>query len=55
MHEECGCEPSISCNCQPHGRHFMTKEEKIKHLENYAQELKKEIEAVNEHIKEMRS
>jgi hypothetical protein len=52
---ECGCEPSMGCHIQPHGRHFLTKEEKIKQLENYAEELKKEIAAVDERIKELRS
>jgi hypothetical protein len=51
---ECDCELS-DCPRQPHGRHFFTKEEKIEHLENYAEELKKEIAAVNERIKELKS
>jgi hypothetical protein len=52
---ECGCEASIGCHPQPHGRRFLTKEEKIKRLEDYAEELKKEIAAVEERIKEVRS
>jgi len=52
---ECGCESSMWCHGQLHGRHFLTKEEKIKQLENYAEELKKEIAAVNERIKELKS
>ncbi len=55
MSGECGCEPSIGCYTQLHGRHFLTKEEKIKLLENYAEELKKEIVAVDERIKELRT
>jgi len=38
----------------PYGRHFLTKEEKIKRLESYAEELKKELSAVEERIKELR-
>jgi membrane protein involved in colicin uptake len=52
---ECGCETSTRCEGQPHGRRFLTKEEKIKKLENYAEELKKEIAAVDERIKELKS
>jgi len=52
---ECGCESSMCCQGQPHGRRFLTKEEKIKRLENYAEELKKEIAAVDERIKELKS
>lgn len=51
---ECNCE-SLDCHAQPHGRRFLTKEEKIKRLENYAEDLKKEIAAVEERIKEMKS
>jgi len=36
-------------------RRFLTKQEKIKRLEEYAEELKKEIEAVEDKIKEMKS
>jgi hypothetical protein len=36
-------------------RRFLTKEEKIKKLEEYAQELKNELAAVQEHIKELRT
>jgi len=46
---------SNGCHGQLHGRHFLTKEEKIKQLENYVEELKKKIAAVNEHIEELRS
>ena len=52
---ECGCEPSMCCHGQPHGRRFLTKEEKIRQLEDYADELKKEIAAVDERIKELKS
>jgi len=36
-------------------RRFLTKEEKIKKLENYAQELKNELAAVQERIKELKA
>ena len=52
---EYGCETPMCCHGQLHGRHFLTKEEKIKQLENYVEELKKEIAAVNEHIEELKS
>jgi hypothetical protein len=55
MSEECCCQPTGNCNGRSHGRQFLTKEEKIKHLETYAEELKKEIVAVDERIKELRS
>jgi hypothetical protein len=45
----------MCCHGQPHGRRFLTKEEKIKRLENYAEELKKEIAAVDERIKKLKS
>ena len=54
MCEDCCCETSTSCH--GHGRRFLTKEEKIKNLENYVDELKKkEITAVNERIKNLKS
>lgn len=55
MNEECCCTSSAGCHAQPHGRHFLTKEEKIKRLGNYTEELKKEIKAVEEKIKELKS
>jgi len=48
---ECGCESSMFCHGEPHGRRFLTKEEKTKRLEDYTEELKKEITAVEERIK----
>jgi hypothetical protein len=54
---ECGCQ----CGCEagipgyPHGRRFLTKEEKIERLENYAESLKKELSAVAEKIKELKN
>jgi hypothetical protein len=45
----------MCCHGQPHGRRFLTKQEKIKRLEEYAEELKKEMAAVEEKINEMKS
>lgn len=55
MHEGCNCSSSLGGHTQHHGRRFFTKEEKIKHLEKYTEELKKEIAAVEERIKELKS
>lgn len=56
MCRECGCGPfyPMEPHRHPYGRHFLTKEEKIKRLESYAEELKKELSAVEERIKELR-
>ena len=41
-------------DCHTHGpRRVLTKEEKIAKLKNYAEELKKELAAVQEHIEEL--
>ena len=55
MYGQCGCKPSTCCHGGHHGRRFLTKQEKIEQLEDYAEELKKEITAVEERIKELRS
>jgi hypothetical protein len=66
MDEECGRgmhhrRHGDQCGCGMHGeghgyrRHFFTKGEKIEKLKNYAEELKKELKAVEEKIKEMQS
>jgi hypothetical protein len=54
---ECGC----GCGCggrhEHHGyrgRRFFTREERTKDLEEYADELKKELAAVEEQIKELK-
>jgi glycyl-tRNA synthetase beta subunit len=52
---ECGCKPFMGCHVTSYGRRFLTKEEKIEQLENYAEELKKEIVAIDEQIKDLRS
>ena len=51
----------IECCCGLHGheqghtyrKRFLTKTEKVEKLKNYAEELKKELAAVEEHIKEL--
>jgi hypothetical protein len=42
-------------NGHPHFRRFLTKEERIKIMEEYVEELKKELKAVEEQIDELRS
>ena len=66
MNDECGCgmhhgRHDSFCGCgmpgHEHGyrRRFLTKAEKTEKLKNYAEELKKELKAVEEKIKEMQS
>lgn len=66
MDEECGCSMhhrrhESYCGCGVHGeghgyrRRFFTKAEKVEKLKNYAEELKKELKAIEEKIKEMQS
>jgi len=45
----------MGCHGELHGRRILTKAEKIKRLEDYAEELKNEMAAVEERIKEMKS
>ena len=51
----CGncCSMENGCGSM-HFRRFLTKEEQMQQLEEYAEELKKELEAVNEHIDELK-
>ncbi len=66
MDDECGCgmhhgRHNDYCGCGMHGhehgyrRRFLTNAEKIEKLKNYAEELKKELKAVDEKIKDMQS
>ena len=55
MCRECGCGVNHHEYGHFHVRQFLTKEEKVKKLERYAEELKKELAAVEERIKELRS
>jgi len=53
MNDECGC--GMHGHEQGYRRRFLTKAEKTEKLKNYAEELKKELKAVEEKIKEMQS
>jgi hypothetical protein len=57
MHRECCCGHSYHERKHGHGfghrRRFFTKAEKVEKLQNYAEELKKELIAVEEHIKKL--
>ena len=66
MNDECGCgmhhgRHESPCGYGTHGheqgyrRRFLTKAEKTERLKNYAEELRKELKAVEEKIKEMQS
>lgn len=66
MNDECGCgthhwKHDNYCGCgvqgheQDYRRRFLTKAEKTEKLKNYAEELKKELKAVEEKIKETES
>ena len=66
MDDECGCGMHYGrhegyCGRGMHGhehgcrRRFLTKAEKTEKLKNYADELKNELKAVEEKIKEMQS
>ena len=66
MNDQCGCDMHHGrhdsyCGCgmheheQGYRRRFLTKAEKTEKLKNYAEELKKELKAVEEKIREMQS
>jgi len=66
MDEECGCRMHRRghgdyCGCGMHEyghdyrRRFLTKAERIEKLKSYLEELRKELKAVEEKIKEMQS
>ena len=55
MCRECGCGVTHHEYGRFRVRRFLTKEEKVKRLESYAEELKKELAAVEERIKELKS
>jgi len=54
----CGCDGSCGCECGGHARHFerryQTKAEQIAELETYLEELKTEVQAVEEHLADLR-
>jgi len=53
MCRECCC--GSPYHGREHGRRFLTKAEKAEKLKSYAEGLKKELGAVEEHIKELQS
>jgi len=55
MCRECCCGPPYHEREHGHGRRFLTKAEKAEKLKSYAEELRKELSAVEEHIKELQS
>ena len=65
MCNQCGCQSGQDCDCEcggecschtDHGfeRRFQTKAEKIAELEMYLSELKTEVQAVEEHLADLR-
>jgi len=54
MCRECCCGPPHHERKHRHRRRFLTKAEKVEKLKSYAEELKKELAAVEEHIKELK-
>jgi hypothetical protein len=68
MSEKCDCQSGESCSCGGGGcdcgceccgvghfeRRFQTKAEQIEMLETYLGELKKEVQAVEEHLSDLR-
>jgi hypothetical protein len=46
---------NLNCHCGPHGRHFLTSEEKIEKLEEYKQWLDSESAGVEEAIEKLKS
>lgn len=63
MCEKCGCDSSdcdCGCTCGCHGhqdrfeRRYQTKAEQIAELESYLSELKLEVQAVEEHLADLK-
>ena len=56
--EECGCGGGGSCGCHENSGHFQrryqTKAEQVAELETYLAELKTEVQAVEEHLADLR-
>ena len=67
MCEKCGCQSGHGCNCGSNcdcgceccgnnrhfERRFQTKAEQITELESYLEDLKKEVQAVEEHLADL--
>jgi hypothetical protein len=55
---DCGSECECGCGCHEDGGHFVrqfqTKAEQIADLEDYLSELKLEVQAVEEHLADLR-
>jgi hypothetical protein len=60
MCKDCGCDSECDCGCECscHAGHFerryQTKAEQIAELETYLAELKTEVQAVEEHLADLR-
>jgi len=60
--QDCGCgESHCDCGCEHHGhaghqfiRRYQTKAEQIAEMEEYLSELKTEVQAVEEHLADLR-
>ena len=60
--ETCDCEKGCTCDCgceccgggDHFHRHFQTKAEQVEELEAYLAELKLEVQAVEEHLADLR-
>jgi len=54
----CGCDGGCGCECGGHAGHFerryQTKAEQIPELEAYLDQLKTEVQAVEEHLADLR-
>jgi hypothetical protein len=52
----CGCDSSCKCSCHTgrFERRYQTKAEQIAELEAYLDELKTEVQAVEEHLADLR-
>ena len=50
-HQGGGC----CCGGGYHGRHFYTREEMLKHMEEYLEQLKAEVKGLEEHINKIKS
>jgi hypothetical protein len=59
MCEKCGCQSDQECSCECGGqaghfeRRYQTKAEQATELEAYLEELKKEVQAVEEHLADL--
>jgi len=58
MCKDCGCQSDHECECNCHARQFerryQTKAEQIAELEAYLNELRTEVQAVEEHLADLR-